>query len=175
VTPEAAFEGFRTAVQGDLLAAEYDSFSPDWKARQGVGEAEYRLLRDDLLDRGPFRYALYRADVEWVEVPAPDRARVLARFWGYTMDFRLRRFAYVEARADASVGVRGRLEDAHLEAIGERLTWQPDPGGGFGAWVYARFHEQIPDDLMQVVTVGHEWLIDDLVVHDGEPPDLSMN
>jgi hypothetical protein len=163
-TPEAAFEAFRTAVQGNLLAAEYDSFSPEWKAREGLGRAAYLEMRDDLLDRGPFRYALYRSELEWIETQSVDQARVLARFWGYTIDFQLTRKAYIKVMAADGE----RLEEDYVLRMEDRLAWTESDQA---LWARAKLESAVDLSSVGSFVLKHEWLIDGLIVHEGDPPD----
>ena len=164
-TPETAFEVFRTAVQGNLLVAEYDCFSPEWKAREGLGRA-YLEMRDELLDRGPFRFALYKAELEWITSRSDDHARVLARYWGYTIDFRLVRKAYIQVLGSGPQG--GRLEEAFLERLEDRLHWTAEDKA---LWARAQLEAGVDPSQVDSFVLRHEWLIDNLVVHEGDPPD----
>ena len=62
-TPKQAFESWRTAVQGDLLAEEYRCFSRRWKRDNGVSSLlVYGEVRDKVLSEVPqIRWAVYQA------------------------------------------------------------------------------------------------------------------
>lgn len=63
-TPKQAFQSWRTAVQGDLLAEEYRCFSRGWRARNGgTSLLQYSEARDAILEKYPqLRWAVYQAE-----------------------------------------------------------------------------------------------------------------
>lgn len=83
-TPKQAFESFRTAVQGDLLAEEYRCFSSIWRRKNGVTSLlRYGEVRDELVARIPqLRWAIYRAKEPELLMLRPPYATLQARIPG---------------------------------------------------------------------------------------------
>lgn len=64
LTPEQAYESWRTAIQGEYLVQEYECLSKDWRLRNGkVSLSTYSEIRDSVLEQNPgLRQGLYRAE-----------------------------------------------------------------------------------------------------------------
>lgn len=86
-TPKQAFESWRTAVQGDMLAEEYRCFSRRWKRENSVGSLlVYGEVRDRVLAEIPqIRWAVYQAkDPELLMLNRPYavlQARIPGPLW----------------------------------------------------------------------------------------------
>src|SRR5688572_22097034 len=65
LTPEQAYESWRTAIQGNLLVEEYRSLSKDWRKRNGDGVVgvslfTYSEARDSYLEQYPLARLAFR-------------------------------------------------------------------------------------------------------------------
>jgi len=93
LTPEQAYESWRTAVQGELLVEEYGSLSKGWRQRNGNGDSRggvslfaYSEVRDWYLEQYPLaRLAFRRAEPpQWIARSADEailQARIPMPLW----------------------------------------------------------------------------------------------
>ncbi len=119
-TPKQAFESWRTAVQGDLLAEEYRCFSRSWKVNsQARTLLKYATARDEILRRYPqLRWAVYQAE---------DPEIVVAHEYA----------VLIEAKIPGPLWVKDRYLFAHLiregfwEAYTEDYPDKPELGNDY--------------------------------------------
>jgi hypothetical protein len=88
LTPEQAYESWRTAIQGNLLVEEYRCLSKGWRRRNGDGVGgvslfAYSEVRDAHLEAEPLlRLALKRADPPRLIAQSPAEVIFQARIPG---------------------------------------------------------------------------------------------
>lgn len=88
LTPEQAYESWRTAIQGNLLVEEYQSLSKDWRRRNGDGVVGvslfgYSEVRDFVLEQRPhLRLALKLVEPPQLIARSSDEVIMQARIPG---------------------------------------------------------------------------------------------
>jgi hypothetical protein len=159
--PEATFRSFLTALAGDQPTLEYSCLSQAFKEREGGNLLGYLTLRDELRRKMPWLKAMARAEIESVERPGPDRARLVARvdwlFWDETFAVELVAEGFYEFWADAE-----RMEDGfHPFALraerGDAVARVPAP-------------EETDLNAITELRFGKEWKIDSFDLPDEAQP-----
>lgn len=170
-TPRKAFESMVTAFQGELLDAEYETFSTAFVRRNRLSQHVYRDFRPELLARVPgLRWGLYRSRVEEITHLDPRHALLVARVPVPLADdvlihVRLVREDFYEVWAGDEIladgyGPPGELD---LEAQGHLSVQRTD--GARYLWARADLEDDLPPPGLagvRDVRFAREWRIDDI-------------
>lgn len=181
-TPKQAFESWRTAVQGNLLAEEYGCFSRRWRAENGgVTLQMYGEVRDRLLDEYPqLRWAVYQAEAP-EEYGRTERGSLLVSKVPAPLFFK-DRYLIVQLRKqgfwELSVEETPRqpeFRDEVSDPIDSQLFYYDDSSDRFFVIVpgFSDETDLAGAEAIHLATAGWEWKIDQFEIVDELPTDVT--
>ena len=181
-TPKQAFESWRTAVQGDLLAEEYGCFTRLWKAKHGgVSLMAYAEARDQIAEEYPhLQWAIYKAEAPEEHVRTETDSLLVARIPGplWVKDrylyVRMRRQGFWELSAE-DLPLEPFAGDEVPDPVRAGIFYADEKGDRFFA-IINDFEDQTRSasmDSINLVRAGWEWKILDFKILD-EPVDAAL-